>query len=181
MKYAAAAVALLVALCMGVWLRSGGVDDAGTPVSTDDVPAAYRAIVVEEYGDADRMTIGTRPMPSVVGPTDVIVRVAYAGVNPVDYKLRRGNLQLVMSLPLPFTPGFDFSGTVAAVGSGVAKLRVGTFGTWVFVGGCVWLCVCGDVAGCVWCMHTHGSQQATKCLVGNHHSAVAGRTRSSFS
>lgn len=60
-----------------------------------------------------------RPEP---GPTEVLVRVAAAGVNPVDWKTRtRGNM---LGSP-PFTVGWDVAGVVAAVGMGVTRFAVG--------------------------------------------------------
>ena len=60
-----------------------------------------------------------RPEP---GPTEVLVRVAAAGVNPVDWKVRAGGGFLGEP---PFTLGWDLAGTVEAVGLGVTWLAPG--------------------------------------------------------
>ena len=60
-----------------------------------------------------------RPEP---GPTEILVRVRAAGVNPVDWKVRRsGGL---LGAP-PFTVGWDVSGVVARLGPGVTRFQVG--------------------------------------------------------
>jgi len=60
-----------------------------------------------------------RPEP---GPTEVLVRMAAAGVNPVDWKVRaRGGL---LGQP-PFTVGWDVSGVVEEVGFGVTRFAPG--------------------------------------------------------
>jgi NADPH:quinone reductase-like Zn-dependent oxidoreductase len=60
-----------------------------------------------------------RPEP---GPTEVLVEVRAAGVNPVDWKVRAvGN---VLGQP-PFTVGWDISGVVAGIGRGVTRFAVG--------------------------------------------------------
>ena len=60
-----------------------------------------------------------RPEP---GPTEVLVRVAAAGVNPVDWKTRsRGGF---LGKP-PFTVGWDVAGVVEAVGRGVTRFEPG--------------------------------------------------------
>jgi NADPH:quinone reductase-like Zn-dependent oxidoreductase len=60
-----------------------------------------------------------RPEP---GPTEVLVRVAAAGVNPVDWKTRaRGGF---LGKP-PFTVGWDVAGVVERVGAGVARFAPG--------------------------------------------------------
>ena len=50
----------------------------------------------------------------------MLVRVRFAGVNPVDWKLRAGYLKDYMPLNLPFIPGIDVSGTVEEPGKGVS-------------------------------------------------------------
>ncbi|MBO8192124.1 NADP-dependent oxidoreductase [Streptomyces oryzae] len=58
-------------------------------------------------------------------PDQVRVAVRAAGVNPLDWKLRSGNLAAVMPVPLPHIPGLEFAGTVDAVGDGVSGLEPG--------------------------------------------------------
>ncbi|OZM71040.1 NADPH:quinone reductase [Amycolatopsis antarctica] len=60
-----------------------------------------------------------RPEP---GPTEVLVRVHAAGVNPVDWKSRAQ--QVFMDGP-PYTVGWDVSGVVESTGFGASSLRAG--------------------------------------------------------
>ncbi len=88
-----------------------------------------RAIEMREIGGPAVLQLVERPTPSVAGPTDVLVRLMAAGVNPVDTKVRsRGPL-----LPegLPMVPGCDGAGVVEAVGAEVRGLAPGDE---------VWLC-----------------------------------------
>lgn len=120
--------AVLAAVAVALWARggvSGTARAAGDPAALG-LPPTMRAVRVHEYGDPHVMQVEELPSPGALGDYEVVVRVDYAGVNPVDWKARRGNLQAIMALPLPFTPGFDFSGTVVAAGAAVTKLRVGT-------------------------------------------------------
>jgi NADPH2:quinone reductase len=57
------------------------------------------------------------------GPGQVKVRVRAASVNFPDLLMTRGEYQ--MKPPLPFTPGLDIAGEVAALGDGVTKFEVG--------------------------------------------------------
>ena len=51
---------------------------------------------------------------------EVLVRVHYASINPVDWKLQEAG-----RLPFPAIPGGDFSGEVIALGSGVTDFACG--------------------------------------------------------
>jgi NADPH:quinone reductase-like Zn-dependent oxidoreductase len=83
-----------------------------------------RAIVINGYGSSDQLTMAELGDPQP-GPTELLIRVRAAGVNPIDWKIRKGMLKLVLHLKFPFIPGFDISGEVAAVGSGVTRFKVG--------------------------------------------------------
>ena len=62
-----------------------------------------------------------RPVPL---PTEVLVRVEAAGVNPVDVFTREGKAYM-RALTLPHIPGWDIAGVVEAVGFGVTRFKVG--------------------------------------------------------
>ena len=83
-----------------------------------------KAVRIHDYGNADVLAYDDAPMPSI-SPTDVLVRVVGASVNPVDWKIREGYLRQMISYPLPLTLGWDVSGVVEAVGSGVSRFNVG--------------------------------------------------------
>ena len=83
-----------------------------------------RAIVYRETGDTDVLTLVERPEPEP-GPGEVVVRVAVSGVNPTDWKARRGDGP---GRPLRFpevVPNQDGAGTIEAVGPDVERGRVG--------------------------------------------------------
>jgi NADPH:quinone reductase-like Zn-dependent oxidoreductase len=84
-------------------------------------PVRMQAIRQESYGGPEVLTLVEveRPSPR---PTEVLVRVLGAGVNPVDWKTRAGS---GMRLPLPATVGWDVSGVVEQVGAGVTRFRPG--------------------------------------------------------
>lgn len=83
------------------------------------MPAAY----IMRYGTADEIRYGQLPIPQI-GPTDVLVRVDLVAVDPVDTFVRAGLFQAGIP-PFPFIIGRDLVGTVAALGSGVARFRIG--------------------------------------------------------
>jgi NADPH:quinone reductase len=81
-----------------------------------------RAARCEEYGGPGNVVIRDIQKPEVT-PGHVVVDVAAAAVNYPDLLFIANRYQV--SAPLPFTPGSEFSGRVAAVGEGVTGLSVG--------------------------------------------------------
>ncbi|CAN7745075.1 NADP-dependent oxidoreductase [Duganella sp. LjRoot269] len=59
-------------------------------------------------------------------PGEVLVRVAAAGVNGLDWKIRDGLVKDVFKLPLPATLGIELAGEVVAVGEGVTGHAIGS-------------------------------------------------------
>jgi NADPH:quinone reductase-like Zn-dependent oxidoreductase len=83
-----------------------------------------RAVLYDRYGPPSVLRIGARPDPKP-GPGEVLVQVRAASVNPIDFKVRRGDFQLLSGRRFPRTTGSDFSGEVVALGTGVTGLAIG--------------------------------------------------------
>src|SRR6266487_1925789 len=83
-----------------------------------------KAFVVERYGGADTVRAADVPDPQA-GAYDVLVRIHAASVNPVDLKIRDGDLKTILPLRAPFVLGNDLAGTVVAVGARVTRFAVG--------------------------------------------------------
>ncbi|NJP69343.1 NADP-dependent oxidoreductase [Streptomyces sp. C1-2] len=82
-----------------------------------------RAVTQKEFGGREVLSVGEVARPEPL-PTEVLVRVHAAGVNPVDWKTREGQgMAGLQSLPL--TLGWDVSGVVEEVGFGVTTLAPG--------------------------------------------------------
>lgn len=81
-----------------------------------------KAIVVREFGGPDVMRLEDAPVPEPSG-TQVLVRLAAVGVNPVDTYLRSGNYPRPPKLP--YTPGKDAAGVVERIGENVSRLKPG--------------------------------------------------------
>lgn len=87
-------------------------------------PSAMKAIVMDAFGGPEVLHEAELDEP-VARPSEVVVSVAYAGVNPVDWKIREGVLRDRLPHHFPLVPGFDMAGTVIAVGAEVDHLTVG--------------------------------------------------------
>jgi NADPH2:quinone reductase len=82
-----------------------------------------RAVVYSQAGAPEVLRMAERPVPEP-GPGEVRVAVQVSGVNPTDWKARRGGGD--GQLPFPeIVPNQDGAGTVEAVGAGVDPSRVG--------------------------------------------------------
>lgn len=89
-----------------------------------------RAVVVEQYGGPEVLTVVDRPVPEP-GPGEALVRVGAAGVNFIDIYQRSGTYRM----DLPFVAGSEGAGTVEAVGAGVDPGLVGQRVGWAMVDG----------------------------------------------
>lgn len=83
-----------------------------------------KAAVYDRYGGPEVLAVRDVPMP-LAGAGELLVKVVAAAINPVDWKVMRGDLRLVSGRRFPRFIGADFAGTVAAVGAGVSAFNVG--------------------------------------------------------
>ena len=84
----------------------------------------FQAIRFHEYGGSDKLVLESVPRP-IHKADEVLIEVQYAGVNPVDWKIRSGYLKDFMPVQLPLVPGADLSGIVVETGTGVKSLKKG--------------------------------------------------------
>lgn len=77
-----------------------------------------KAIRIHEFGEPNVLKYEDIP-ESQPGPGEVRIKVIAAGVNPVDWKIRGG----YMELPLPMTMGSDIAGVVDVAGQGVESFQ----------------------------------------------------------
>lgn len=83
-----------------------------------------RAIYYEAHGTSDVLKFGEMPLPEPA-PDQVLVQVVAAGVNPIDRRLRSGELQEYITRIFPVIPGWDLSGRIVKLGKNVTGWRVG--------------------------------------------------------
>jgi NADPH:quinone reductase-like Zn-dependent oxidoreductase len=83
-----------------------------------------KAIVVHQYGGPEVLKFEEYPDP-VAGPGEVLVRVAAASVNPIDYKRGAGLTKDFYPMTFPGLIGVDIAGTAVKTGPGVEGFSVG--------------------------------------------------------
>jgi len=83
-----------------------------------------KAAVIDRYGPNELVQIRDIAVPAI-GPTDLLVRVRAASVNPLDVKTRDGALKMLLKYRFPLVLGNDLSGEVADVGAQVTRFKKG--------------------------------------------------------
>ena len=81
-----------------------------------------KAVRFHETGSPEVLRYEDAPIP-VAGEGQVLIRVAGSAFSPADAGIRGGTLPFPVALP--HVPGYDVSGTIAALGDGVTSFRVG--------------------------------------------------------
>tara|TARA_Y100001970_G_scaffold294354_1_gene451365 strand:- start:49861 stop:50892 length:1032 start_codon:yes stop_codon:yes gene_type:complete len=81
-----------------------------------------KAVIINEYGDIDKLDICQVPDP-IPGPGEAIVRLKTAGINHLDHDVREG----ISGFPinLPHVPGIEGAGEVVGLGKGVTSASEG--------------------------------------------------------
>ena len=83
-----------------------------------------QAFLLDRYAKDGSLRLGDMPQP-VPGDDEVLVEIHAAGVNPLDSKLKSGELKLILPYRLPFIPGHDLAGVVVGVGPRVRQFSIG--------------------------------------------------------
>ena len=70
-----------------------------------------QAIVYDDYGDASVLHTAELPIPDRL-PGQLLIAVEASSVNPIDYRLRSGEMKGLLPFGFPRVPGYDVAGTV---------------------------------------------------------------------
>ena len=81
-------------------------------------------MVINQVGGAEVFELAELPVPQPRAG-EVLIKLAYAGVIPADWKVREGHLSAFMTYNFPFVLGFDGAGVVAKAGEGVDSFQPG--------------------------------------------------------
>jgi NADPH:quinone reductase-like Zn-dependent oxidoreductase len=107
---------LLLTVCA---VLVSSVADAQTPGRCSPVPTTMRAARIRAAGGPEALVVERIAVPQP-GPGQILVRVHFASINPVDWKRQESG-----DLRFPATPGDDFAGEIVALGPGVTTWTCG--------------------------------------------------------
>lgn len=83
-----------------------------------------KAVQMIGYGATDQLRYVEVPLP-ILGAGQVLVKLGATSVNPIDWKIRRGDRKTTNPLQLPVTIGRDIAGTVSEVAPGPLAFKPG--------------------------------------------------------
>ncbi len=83
-----------------------------------------KAIRIHEFGGPEVLKYEDAPKP-VPAAGEVLIKIYASGVNPIDYKIRAGHAAGRFPTHFPLIPGWDVSGEIEAVGTGVLNFKPG--------------------------------------------------------
>lgn len=82
-----------------------------------------RSMIIRDFGGPEKFELADMPKP-IPAPGQVLVKVKAASVNPIDFKIRTYPSNWA-HVPIPAILGYDASGVIEAVGTGVTHLLPG--------------------------------------------------------
>src|SRR5690242_3234642 len=83
-----------------------------------------KAVIINEFGPPEVLKNITMEKP-VPGDEEVLIKIKFAGINPVDTKVRAGTNARAKTLQLPAILGWDVSGIIESVGKNVTEFKNG--------------------------------------------------------
>jgi len=83
-----------------------------------------KAIVYQKFGNIDVLQTVEVSKPTVQS-NQVLVKVKAVSINPMDWKIRKGEMKLMSGSKFPKNTGVDFAGIIEETGSAVTNFKKG--------------------------------------------------------
>jgi NADPH:quinone reductase and related Zn-dependent oxidoreductases len=128
-----------------------------------------KAVVFDRYGSVEVLQYRELSKPTIK-PDQLLVRVSASSINPVDWKIRQGHLQLLSGFNFPRIVGSDISGVVEEIGKEVTKFQPGdevyTFLNPLTGGACAEYCAVPESAAAIKPQNITHTEAATVPIAG---------------
>jgi len=82
-----------------------------------------RAVILNKYNKEGNVEIKEIQIPVIV-ENDVLVKIKYDGVNPLDNMIIREEVKFIVPYDLPLVIGNEFSGVIERIGSNVTEFKI---------------------------------------------------------
>src|SRR4051812_26145345 len=83
-----------------------------------------KKIIYSKFGGPEVLQIAEAPIPAVQ-ETTVLIKVKSVSINPLDWKIRNGEMKLMSGSKFPKGIGIDFSGVVEEAGTAITQYKKG--------------------------------------------------------
>jgi NADPH:quinone reductase-like Zn-dependent oxidoreductase len=83
-----------------------------------------KRVVYNQFGNVDQLTIIETEIPSIK-EDNILVKVKAVSINPLDWKIRNGEMKLMSGSKFPKGIGIDFSGIIENVGGQIKEFKAG--------------------------------------------------------
>lgn len=83
-----------------------------------------KKIIYSKFGGPEVLQIAEVPIPAVQ-ETSILIKVKAVSLNPLDWKIRNGEMKLMSGSKFPRGIGIDFSGIVEETGTAVTQYKKG--------------------------------------------------------
>ena len=83
-----------------------------------------KSFYITKYDKTSPLKFGDLPIPDI-SADQVLVEMHYASLNPIDFKIKHGDLKMVLPMKFPLILGNDGSGIVSKIGNNVKHFKVG--------------------------------------------------------
>jgi NADPH:quinone reductase-like Zn-dependent oxidoreductase len=94
------------------------------PTQPPAAKPSMRAIRLDSYGGPEALIVRDVPRPEP-GPGQIRIRVKASAINPLDVKMRSGEVANIYPHWFPDVLGYSVSGIIDALGEGVSSRRIG--------------------------------------------------------
>jgi NADPH:quinone reductase-like Zn-dependent oxidoreductase len=89
-----------------------------------------KAIAYHKFGNTEVLQTVDESAPAIKAD-EVLVKVNTVSINPMDWKIRKGEMKLMSGSRFPKRTGAEFAGIIEATGTAVTNFKIGdaVFGT----------------------------------------------------
>jgi NADPH:quinone reductase-like Zn-dependent oxidoreductase len=83
-----------------------------------------KQVIYKKFGGVDVLEMADTPIPEITDTT-VLIKIKAVSINPLDWKIREGEMKLMSGSKFPKGVGIDFSGIVERTGDSAHKFKKG--------------------------------------------------------
>jgi len=83
-----------------------------------------KAAIINQFGTPDVFKVTAIEKPKIKND-QLLIKVIAVGINPIDWKQRKGNHKFILGFPFPIVLGYDICGEVVETGSEINQFKKG--------------------------------------------------------